>query len=270
MSAPHDNPFDCDIGVIYTHERQFMPALLTSLAESCGERRCRLLLVDNASADGADQWRTLFTPAQVIRNTARLTYAENLNRLLAHSTARYALLLNTDMWFEPAERCVAKLIDFMDDHPGCGVAGCRLRREDASDCRPARRMQTLPVVLSRRLGLSRFFPSAVERYLCLDRAPTDTFECDWLSGCLLMTRRAAWQAIDGFDAGYRKYFEDVDFCVRLRAAGWQVFYHGGTHAYHLEQRASRRLLSRDAWLHARSYLRWVSRSTLGGGARRAA
>ena len=72
-------------------------------------------------------------------------------------------------------------------------------------------------------------------------------------------RREALAGVGGFDERYRKYFEDVDFCARLARSGWQVMYHGGTWCYHHEQRASRRLLSLDAWRHAMSYLRWLRR-----------
>ena len=67
-----------------------------------------------------------------------------------------------------------------------------------------------------------------------------------------MVRRQAFQQVGLFDESFGKYFEDVDICLRMARAGWRVMYHGGTSCYHIEQRASRRLLSRDAWRHARA------------------
>ena len=72
--------------------------------------------------------------------------------------------------------------------------------------------------------------------------PEETWECDWLSGCFLMVRREAIEEVGRFDEGYRKYFEDVDICLRMARAGWQVMYHGATSCYHLESRSSKRLL----------------------------
>ena len=66
-----------------------------------------------------------------------------------------------------------------------------------------------------------------------------------------MVRRQAASAIGGFDEGYGKYFEDVDICLRMARAGWQVMYHGAASCYHLEQRASKSLLAADAWRHLR-------------------
>ena len=45
----------------------------------------------------------------------------------------------------------------------------------------------------------------------------------------------------------------------MARAGWQVMYHGAASCYHLESRASRNLLSADAWIHLRAYLRWLRR-----------
>jgi GT2 family glycosyltransferase len=72
-----------------------------------------------------------------------------------------------------------------------------------------------------------------------------------------MVRRRAIEEIGGIDEGYGKYFEDVDLCLRMARSGWQVLYHGATSCFHLEQRASHRILSKDAWKHLIAYSRWI-------------
>jgi GT2 family glycosyltransferase len=256
-TAPGVQTADLDVGVIYTHERELMPRLLASLRDSAGGRWMRLVLVDNASTEGVGPWRSIVPGTLVLRNHERLSYAANLNRILAASTARYVLLLNTDMQFDPAERCLARMIAFMESRPDCGVAGCRIYHPDGRYAWPARRFQTLPVVLARRFGLGPFMRRTLDHYLYRDRSPYESFPCDWLSGCFLMVRREALADVGWFDEGFGKYFEDVDFCLRMSRAGWRVMYHGGTYCYHLEQRASKRLFSADAWRHFRAYLRWL-------------
>jgi N-acetylglucosaminyl-diphospho-decaprenol L-rhamnosyltransferase len=255
----HDGPCDVDIGVIYTHEREFMTPLLSSLVRSGDAVGMRLVLVDNASADGVAEWSGVFPRTVVLRNERRLTYAENLNRILAASDSRYVLFLNTDMTFDPAEQAVSKLVRFMDAHPECGVSGCRLYHRDGTYAFPARRFQTLPTIAARRLGLERWMGETVRSYLYQDQPLPGVFECDWLSGCLLMARTDAARRIGGFDSGFRKYFEDVDFCLRMARRGWSVMFNGETYAWHWEQRASRKLLSHDAWTHLKSYARWISK-----------
>lgn len=252
-------PIDLDIGVIFTHERELMPRLLTTMAASGQGLRMRLLLVDNASSQGVEQWRGHFDDTLVLRNNRRWSYAANLNRVLDASTARYVLLMNTDMYFDPRQECLRRMVELMDGRPRCGLSGCRLIHDDGTDAHAARRFQTLPLILARRCGLGRLFRRTVDRHFYAEHAPGDTFQCDWLSGCFLMVRREAIEQVGRLDEGYGKYFEDVDLCLRMAKAGWQVLYHGAASCYHLERRASRNLLSADAWLHLRAYLRWLRR-----------
>ena len=184
-------PFDLDIGVVYTHERELMPRLLSTMAASGDGLRMRLILVDNASADGAEQWCRHFRNTKILRNSRRLSYAVNLNRVLSASTARYVLLLNTDMYFDPPNRCLARMAALMDVRPECGIAGCRLFHADGGEAHAARRFPTLPLVLARRGGLGWLLRQTVRRHFYADRAGDETWSCDWLSGCFLWLRRTA-------------------------------------------------------------------------------
>lgn len=248
---------DLDIGVIYTHERQWMPRLLSSMAASVGHLKTRLLLVDNVSEDGGEPYLHYFPSTHVIHNWQRLFYGANLNRILEAATARYVLLLNTDMYFDPDEQCLAKMVRFMDRHPRCGIAGCRIYRPDGQEGYCARRFQTFPIILARRLGLGGLLSRTLDQYLYRDRDLEGTWECDWVSGCFMLIRREAYQEVGGFDTHFIKYFEDIDYSLRLALAGWDVMYHGATHCYHVEARASSRLFSADAARHLCSYLRWL-------------
>ena len=253
-----DAPADLDIGVIYTYERQWMPRLLSTLSRSGDGLRLRLILVDNVSS-GTGEWEGCFPRTTVVRNETRLGYAPNLNRILEASSAPLVLLLNTDMHFDPEEQPLAKMVEFMRRHPDCGVSGCRLYHPDGTYGYPARRFQSLKVIAARRTPLAPVLRGTVDRHLYKERRPTEAFECDWLSGCLMLVRREAYLEVGGFDCGFRKYFEDVDMCLRMARAGWTVRFNGETYGYHWEQRASRRILSKDGLLHLRSYWRWLKK-----------
>jgi GT2 family glycosyltransferase len=134
-----------------------------------------------------------------------------------------------------------------------------LYHPDGSFGFPARRFQTLGTIAARRLGLSRLLGAAVDSYLHKDKPRDAIFDCDWLSGCFLMVRRYAVDEVGSFDLRFRKYFEDVDFCLRMARAGWRVMMNGQTWCYHLEQRASKRTFSKDALIHLQSYLTWLAK-----------
>jgi N-acetylglucosaminyl-diphospho-decaprenol L-rhamnosyltransferase len=165
--------------------------------------------------------------------------------------------LNTDMYFDPSAQCLDRMVKFMDQHPECGISGCRLHHADGEFAYPARRFQTLPLIIARRLGLGRLLRKTVDRHFYREHSIDDAWECDWLSGCFLMVRREAINDIGFFDEGFVKYFEDVDICLRMARAGWRVMYNGNAYGYHLEGRGSKRLFSADARQHLKSYLYWL-------------
>lgn len=248
---------DLDIGIVYTHERRYMPRLLETMAPASGNLNVRLILIDNASHDGQRQCLASFPRATVIHNQQRLSYAANLNRILRVATAPYVLLMNTDMHFEPPEPCLEKMAAFMDRHPGCGLSVCRLHHPGGGYAWPARRFQTPRIIAARRLGLARRMQRELADYFYHDRDHFGAFDCDWVSGCFMFLRSAAAAEVGPFDERFVKYFEDVDYSARMHRAGWRVMFNGDTYCYHHEQRASRRLLSGDAYRHLAGYARWL-------------
>ena len=58
-------------------------------------------------------------------------------------------------------------------------------------------------------------------------------DVDWLLGAALCIRRAAWEAVGGFDEGYGMYFEEVDFCRRVRDHGGRVQLVPSAHVVHV-------------------------------------
>jgi hypothetical protein len=248
---------DLDIGVIYTHERAMIARLLPTLRDSAGGYSTRLLLVDNATDEDVHGIASVFPESSVIRNETRLAYGANLNVILKASDAPFVLLMNTDMYFDPAEQCLGKMLDFMHANPDCGVAGCQLRHADGTQAYSARRFQRLSTILARRCGLGRWMRGTLDDYFYRHQDMSAAWPCDWLSGCFLLVRRETFDEVGFFDTRFEKYFEDVDFCRRVTQAGWRVMYNGSTYCYHLEQRASKRIFSADARQHARSYLRWL-------------
>lgn len=245
-----------DVGVIYTNERHFMPPLLHSLSRMAETTNLRVLLVDNASSEGVQPWREAVPNTVVLRNERRLTFSANLNRILRASSAPYVLLMHTDVYFDAKEPCLEKMVRFMESHPRCGISTCRVYHPDQSYAYPARRIQTLSSIAARRLGIGLFPKRSIDWYLYRERDRYSSFECDWVSGCFMFLRREAALDVGRFDVGFRKYFEDVDYCTRLTRHGWKVMFNGDTFILHHERRSTKRFLTAESWQHLNSFVRW--------------
>ncbi len=139
------------------------------------------------------------------------------NRGIAASRGRYVLLLNSDTVALPTRSDM--LVAFMDAHPEAGVVGPRLLRPDGTAQPYAFGGDPTLGYLLRR-GFNRLLRG---RYLH-DWDTNTIQEVDWVSGACLMVRRAAIEQAGPLDEAMFMYFEDNEWCLRIRRAGWKVYY----------------------------------------------
>jgi GT2 family glycosyltransferase len=51
-----------------------------------------------------------------------------------------------------------------------------------------------------------------------------TIEVDWVIGACMMVRRSVVDDVGPLDEGYFMYSEELDWCRRIKSAGWRVVY----------------------------------------------
>jgi len=177
-----------------------------------------VIVVDNASSDGSpDMVAAEFPAARLIRNAENAGFARANNQGIVASSGCHIVLLNADT-IMPA-RALTRLVDFMDAHPKVGACSPRLLRPDGTPQPYAFGSDpTLGYLLCR--GLCRL----LFRRSLHDWAVAEPIAVDWVSGACLMVRREAIEQVGGLDEAIFMYFEDNDWCLRMRRAGWQVCY----------------------------------------------
>ena len=224
-----------------------------------------IVVVDNASHDGSPALVQRDYPAvQLIAGQTNLGFGAGCNRGIAATSGSYVLLLNPDCELAPGS--LDGFQRFMEAHPRCAVAGGRLRYADGSFQHASFRFPTLLQValdfwpINWRLTESRLngrYPRAWD-----ERA----FEIDHPLGALMCVRRAAIDAVGGFDEAYFMYAEEVDWCLRFKRAGWQVWHCPNALAVHHGGQSTRQhvaamfeQLHRSRFrLYAQHYPRWFS------------
>jgi GT2 family glycosyltransferase len=176
-------------------------------------------------------------------------FARAVNEGCRLSRGDWFLLLNPDVTLDA---------DFLDgvletadrlsvEETGVGVVGFRLCNPDGS-----RQLSTgrLPTLASTLAGL--LLPRERRKYQAVSE--TTSSRVDWATGCCLLIRRKCWEQLHGLDTDFFLYYEDVDFCARAAALGWQVRHDPGlavTHHRPLHGRAvspALRLITRHALL----------------------
>ncbi|MFZ5917102.1 MAG: glycosyltransferase family 2 protein [Chloroflexota bacterium] len=234
-SPGHDDPSDLAVVIVSWNVRDLLAACLASVFRSLAGSGldAEVWVVDNASHDGsAEMVRRQFPQVRFIASEHNLGFAGGNNRVLramgfldAETPAlpRYVLLLNPDT--EVRGDALAAMVAFMDRTPAAGVSGARLVYGDGSFQHSAFAFPGL-----RQIALD-FFPlhwrliesrlnGRYPRRLYQGSVP---FEIDHPLGAAMLLRREVILQTGPFDEGYHMYVEEIDWCMRIRRAGWSIY-----------------------------------------------
>ncbi|HEX4123196.1 MAG TPA: glycosyltransferase family 2 protein [Tepidisphaeraceae bacterium] len=203
----------------------------------------RVSVADNNSGDGSDErirqamadlgWGDRGTVVQVGRNGG---FAVGNNTAIRHALARqikpdYVFLLNPDTVAQPG--AIATLVEFMEARPGVGLTGSRMKYPDGRTQLSSFRFHSVLSELenSMRLGIvSRW----LQRYQVVIPLPDHPAEVDWVGGAAMMIRRDVIDKIGLLDETYFVYYEETDYCLRARRAGFTSWYVPQSVIVHLE------------------------------------
>src|SRR5216683_1282622 len=225
-----DNP-DLSIVVVNYNTGFLFEQMFSALDAARNNLSIQIIVVDNASGDNSVEiLRTKYPSVEVIRNTANIGFGRANNQAIPQARGRYVLLLNTDAFV--SSDTLSKTLDFMEANPICGVLGVKLIGKDGTLQCSCRYFPTPWNLFLTSTGLYRYFPKVrLVDDMSWDHASTR--ECDWVPGCYYLVRREVVQNVGLFDPRYFLYYEEVDHCRAVRAAGWTVIYYPFTQVIHI-------------------------------------
>ncbi|MBO6635605.1 glycosyltransferase [Parvibaculum sp.] len=201
----------------------YLLSLLESLAFHRTERRCEIVVVDDASPASACMLLLEKIPwIRFERNTENLGFLRNCNGIAPECQGEYLVFLNTDTrvitgWLD-------ELIGTFENFPRAGVAGSKLLFDDL-------RLQDAGGV---------FFDDGSIILYGRGDDPDDPLysfarQADYVSGASLAVRKEVWNRLGGFDESYAPaYCEDADLAFRAREAGFEVWYQPASQIIHYE------------------------------------
>ena len=222
------------VGVTYDSAGD-IGACLTALA---GER---VVVVDNASSDGtADLVARDHPGVTLVRSPRNVGFARAVNQGIELARRGDDLVLvNPDAVVAPDT--LDRLAAALDARPEVGIAVPRLRHPDGRTQESVRSFKTVPALLARRTPLGRTAWGRRQHAAHVGVADaTSPQPVDWAIGALLYVRRDALEQVGPLDERFFLYEEDLDWCARMWAAGWEVRYHPEIEAVHGYRRASHR------------------------------
>ena len=225
--------------IIVTHNSG---AAIGPCLEALAKQDCEVVVVDNASSDDTvPQIQELVgrSSLRLIVNDTNIGFASALNRGARESKGDVLLVLNPDCIAEPG--AVVELLRTMEE-TGASAAGGALMEADGQPARgfAFRRIATLAPLVFEALLVNQLWPDnpVNRRYRCLDADYSPQQEVEQPAGACLAVTRTMWDKLGGFDEQFFPvWFEDVDFCKRIREQGGRIFYspaarfrHSGAHS----------------------------------------
>ncbi len=199
-----------------------------------------VIVVDNGSVDDtAAAVAARFPAARVVRSERNLGYAGGSNLGLRLARGEVVVLLNSDV-FAPAE-VLRALARTLRENPDIGALSPGLRTASGNP-------QPFAFGRDPTLGylLRRGWRALRRKGPLHDWGITRPMDVDWVSGACLATRREVLERVGLLDERFFLYFEDNDWCLRVRRAGWRVVYDPRWQVTHLggASQRNRRAVSR--------------------------
>lgn len=221
-----------------------------------------LYVVDNAPSDAMAALAGAIDRVRYIANSRNMGYGRAHNvalKLAIEAGAAYHLVLNPDIYWDETTDVPARLRDFMEDNPQCGLSMPRITWPDGR-VQPLCKLLPKPFDLIRR----RFLPDNEWNRRCNARFEIHVsgyngiFEVPSLSGCFMFMRCATLKATGLFDPRFFLYAEDMDLCRRIGAVARTLFVHriSVVHEYQRGSYKSLRLLFHHIVSVVRYFNKW--------------
>lgn len=258
-----EEEYDISVVIVSFNTREVLRECLHSVYRESGGLRVQIIVVDNASTDfSAAMIAEEFSDVVLLRSEVNLGFGRANNYGFERATGRYIVLLNSDAFL--TEGTLRKSVAHMDANPKVGLAGGRLVGRDGV-LQPSARMWPSVfgdlIVLSglaHRFRRSKLFGHADRTWA----DPMQPAEVDWVPGAYSIVRTRVLQTVGAFDPLFFLYYEEVDLCKRIKAAGFSVYYWPDIVVVHIGGESSRQVKTLQLSRSGAQLTLWRMRSML--------
>jgi GT2 family glycosyltransferase len=236
----NEKALDITIVVVSYNTLQLLRNTLRTVYQSRGNFQYEVIIVDNASQDGSpDMVEREFPQAKLIRNQENVGFSAANNQAIRMARGKYVLLLNSDTEIQPDTLQI--MLNFMESNMDVGASGCRVIRPDGKLDLACKRSFPTPLnSLYRLLMLDKIFPHSPRfgAYNLTYLNEYETHEVDCLVGAFMMVRKDTIDQVGLLDERFFMYGEDIDWCYRIKKAGWRIVYFPKTTILHMKRASS--------------------------------
>ena len=197
-----------------------------------------IIIIDNASFNEIPVELIGLTHVKIIKNSKNYGYGKGLNQGSKVAQGKYLLLLNPDIEFD--RNSVGYLLDKLESNSEIGVIGPQLINKKGEILQSISGVPTLLQSLFVFSFFSKIWSNSsfLNKYhnLSLDRNKDQSV--DVVSGACMMVRKLLFDKVGGFDERFFMYFEEADFCLRIKRLGCKILYLPKAKVMHLVGRSA--------------------------------
>jgi len=231
---------DVSVIIVSWNAKNFLIKCIQNLLKSVKQYTMEIIVVDNSSDDGSGaSVREIFPNVYLVENEKNEGFARANNIGIDIAGGRYVALVNSDI--EVIDDCIKLLLSFMEKYQDIGVLGPRILNKDRTLQASCRKFPGVWNAVCEALGLNNIFPKSEhfsgEEMFYFNHE--EVREVDALSGCFLMVRKEAIAQVGGLDEKFFIYSEDIDWCKRIKMAGWKIIFCPEAQAIHYGAGSSR-------------------------------
>jgi N-acetylglucosaminyl-diphospho-decaprenol L-rhamnosyltransferase len=212
---------DVSIIIVSWNTSRLLESCLRSLNSRDSGIALEVIVVDNGSDDDSVAMvRRRFPEVQLIANGKNVGFAQANNQGIVRSSGRHVMLLNSDTEVQPG--AIETLVGFLETHQEVAAVGPYLLNTDGSlqpSCHP---ILTPEREFWRLAFLDELVPVATYPMGRWDASTPRQVEV--IKGACLVMRRAVLDQIGLLDERYFIYSEEMDLCLRIARAGWQLYW----------------------------------------------
>lgn len=224
MSKPYE--YILSVVIVNWNTSEDLEVCITSFLEPLDDPKTEIIVVDNASEDGSvSMVRSKFPSVNLIENSCNLGFAAAVNQGINRAAGKYILILNSDIVSNYDS--LQALINTLESRNDVGAVAPRLVNSDGSMQQGYyRKLPTLMQILLFYTFLSKFTSKnsyLVGKYLeVFFEENAIQSEVEQIPGGCIMIRREVLQTVGLMDESFFLFFEDVDWCYRIRKYGWRL------------------------------------------------
>ncbi|MDD4995902.1 MAG: glycosyltransferase family 2 protein [Patescibacteria group bacterium] len=233
--------------IVSWNVKALLERCLDSVFRNLNDLEAEILVVDNNSQDGSQEYlksRQSYN-LKIILNNRNFGFSQANNQALKQAKGEYILFLNPDT--EIIDDVCRQAIQLLQQNKDWGLIGCQLIGPDNRIQSSVRTFPSVGNQLILLLKLQYLLPGlrTLKRYFRQDFNYDQIAEVDQVAGAFMMTKKEVLEQIGSFDERFHLWFEDVDFCYRLKQVGYKIIYYPRRKVIHYGGQSFNQLLSKE-------------------------